>query len=149
MAKSRNWSSASAPCRVELRRSPWLAAALALLGCLAAGAVLLSEMPFGAAVLLAAAALLHGARLATIELRRRPVGLVFSADGTARVDGAEATRLNLQWRGPLLFAAWRAGDGRTHRRLATPDILDRPARRELRLVAATRTPAPRPGSVAP
>ncbi|MFD0738330.1 hypothetical protein ACFQZQ_03395 [Lysobacter koreensis] len=149
MAKSRNWSNTSAPCRLEWPSSRWLAACLGLLGLGAALAVIASEMPFPASLPLAFAALVQGLGLARRELRRCVHCLIIGpGEGVPTLDGEPMTDLELQWRGPLAFLCWRDAAG--HRRHLTgwPDILDAGARRELRLAMAARTPAPRAQSMA-
>ena len=144
MPESPNSSHASAACRpraegaagrIEWRPSRLLAAFLALLGALAAGAVLASEMPRMAAWCLAAAALVHGLRLAMRERARAPVGVAWGGRaGTVSVDGVPVQGAQLHWRGPLAFLRWRDAEG--WRRLAFwPDVLDASQRRTLRLAA--------------
>jgi hypothetical protein len=137
MSNSRNWSNASAPCRVERRASRWQAAAFALLGLLAAVAVLASAMPVVPAVFAAVAAVLYGGRLAARELRASHTGLTISHDGTAIVDDEPVSELRIRWRGTAAFLQWRDREGRLQRRVATSDVLDAPARRVLRLAGAT------------
>ena len=143
------WSSGSAPCRIDWRPSRWLLAALLLLTACAPVAVLASEMPRKAAILLALAAMVQGIHLAWREWRRPPRSLLFTADGRLLVDDLEATDMQLQWRGPLAFMAWRDASGRRQRLAWWPDTLPPRWRRELRL-AVDRLPTARAGpSVAP
>lgn len=146
---SRPWSSASAPCRIEWRPSRWLIAALLVFAILAPLAVLASEMPRAAACLLAAAASLQGAQLALRESRRPRRSLLFTADGQLLVDDAEASAVQLQWRGSLAFITWRGPDGRRQRLAWWPDTLPPRWRRELRLAVDRLAPAPGGPSVAP
>ena len=141
-------SSASAPCRLELRASPLLVAALALLAASAAFAVLASEMPRAAAWPLAAAALAHGAWLALREARRDARQLVIDGEGRGSVDGRPVGGLQVRWRGPIAFLQWSNGDGR-HRHVFFPDTLPAARRRELRLAAPAPAAARRAASVAP
>jgi toxin CptA len=147
---SRHWSTTSAPCRLELGPSRLLAAALIVLGLLAAGAVLLSEMPLPASVPVAAVALAHAAGLARRELRGRVHRIVVPHSSVpATLDGIDMAALEVHWRGPLATLAWRDADGRRRRLHGWPDTLRRPARRELRLALAARGPAGVTPSVAP
>ena len=147
---SRQWSTTSAPCRLELGPSRLLAVALIGLGLLAAGAVLLSEMPLPAALPLAVFALAHAAWLARRELRRGVSRIVVPHSPVpATLDGADMAALEVHWRGPLATLAWRDRDGRRRRLHGWPDTLRRPARRELRLALAARGPAGASPSVAP
>ena len=147
---SRHWSTTSAPCRLELGPSRLLASALMALGVLAAGAVLLSEMPTGGSLPLAVIALGYGSWLARRELRGevRRVVVPHSA-APATLDGIDVTALDVHWRGPLATLAWCDADGRRRRLHGWPDTLRRPARRELRLALAARGPAVAVASVAP
>jgi toxin CptA len=146
MPNSRTWSNISAPCRVERRASRWQAAAFALLGLLAAVSALASAMPAVPAVLLATAAVLYGAWLGWRELRAAPVGLSIRQGGMAAMDSEPVNELRIHWRGPAAFVQWRDRQGRRQRWVATPDVLDPPARRALRLAGATARSLP---SVAP
>lgn len=136
MPNSRNWSNASAPCRIERRASRWQAAAFALLGLLGAVSVLASAMPAVPAALVAIAAVVHGGWLAWRELRAAPMGLGIAHDGTATVDGEPVRELRIRWRGPAAFLQWRDTYGRRHA-VATPDVLDPTSRRALRLAVPT------------
>ena len=150
MTKSRRWSNASAPCRLEWRPSRVLATALAVLGLLAAIAVIASELPWVVSVPLALAAFLYGIRLARRELLRPACSLVIPmGEGAATMDGQPVRNLQLRWRGPLAFLQWRDADGRRRYLQGWPDNLDPDARRELRLAVATRVPARPSRSVAP
>jgi toxin CptA len=113
-----------------------LAAALIVLGLLAGWAVLASEMPRGAAVCLAGAALLHGVRSAAREYGRAPVRIAWDGGtGIVSVDGVAMQGAELHWRGPLTFLRWRDAQGRVRRLAFWPDALDRQQRRALRLAA--------------
>lgn len=142
MANSRNWSNASAPCRIERHPSVGQAAVLVLLGLLAGLSVLASAMPALPAVLVAIVAVLYGARLGWRELHAHPTSLIVSHDGTATVDGEPVSELRIDWRGPAAFLQWRDGARRLLRRVATPDVLDASARRELRLAGSTARSRP-------
>ncbi|MDQ3494152.1 MAG: hypothetical protein M3485_01130 [Pseudomonadota bacterium] len=112
--------------------------------------VLASEMPRVAAWPLALATLVYGACLARREWRRPQRELVFSGASTpVLVDGEPAAEVVLQWRGPLTFLRWRAGNGRRHRLVWWPDTLPASARRELRLAAPDRKTARGGPSMAP
>lgn len=145
MAKSRSWSNASAPCRLEWRPSPRLAAMYLGLGWLAGVAALTSEMPAYGSIPLAVSAAGHGIWLAQRELRRPIRQLVIPASAVAAtIDGQDVSHLQVHWRGSLAFLRWRGADGRRDALWGWPDNLDAAARRELRLAMAARTPARSP-----
>ena len=147
---SRHWSTTSAPCRLELGPSRLLAVALAVLGVLGAVAVVISEMPLLAAVLLAALAIGYGLGLARRELRREVRRFVVPHSALpATLDGTDLASLEVHWRGPLATLAWRDRDGRRRRLHGWPDTLRRPERRELRLALAARGAVRVSPSVAP
>ncbi|QQP97615.1 hypothetical protein [Lysobacter enzymogenes] len=133
---------------IDWRPSRWLAAALVLIGLLAAFAVLACELPPPLAWPLAALAAGWGTALARRELRRPPRRLRF-AGARAWLDDAPIAQLRLHWRGPLARLEFRTGDGRRGRLLWWPDRLDAHGRRELRLAATVVLPASSPRSVAP
>lgn len=139
----------AAGCRLERRPSHWLAAALALLGALAAFAVLASEMPRTAAWPLALAALAHGAWLAWREASAEPGEIVVAANCRCSVDGRAVEALRVRWRGPLAFVQWREADGRRGAHVFWPDALPAARRRELRLAAPAPAPARGAASMAP
>jgi len=149
MAKSRPWSTASAPCRLEWRSSRILVAALLALSVLAAIAVLACELPWVVSLPTAVSALLHGAWLARREFRRSALELVIPDSSPATINGMPVSDLQVHWRGSLAFLQWRDAAGRRQRRQGWPDNLGAAARRELRLAMATRAPAHSPRSVAP
>ncbi len=138
----------AAGCRLERRASRWLAAALALLGVLAAVAVLASEMPRVAAWPLALAALARGAWLARREATAAPGGIVVAGGGCS-VDGRAVEALAVRWRGPLAFVQWREAGGRRGAQAFWPDNLPAARRRELRLAAPAPAPARGAASMAP
>ena len=143
-------SSASAPCRLELRASRLLIALLLLLAAAAAFAVLASEMPRFAAWPLVLLASAHGAWLAWREARKAPGELVVPQAGArATLDGKAVDQLAVRWQGPIAFVQWRDGDGRKRRHVFLPDTLPAARRRELRLAAPPPAPARRAASVAP
>jgi len=149
MRNSRNWSSASAPCRLEWRPSPGLAAALRLMGALAAFAVVASECPGPLAAVLVPGILLWAATQARREESRPGCHLVIPAgEGSATVAGDPIEELDVQWRGPAAFLTWRDGGGIRQRLAFLPDQLDSGQRRELRLAMGARVPAPSPRSMA-
>jgi len=87
---------------------------------------------------LALAAIAHGLRLAQRERSSPGRSVVIAGHGDmVRIDGIRVDRFVVRWRGPLAFASWRDGQGRTCRLTWWPDTLSRAARRELRLAAAT------------
>ncbi|UNK49639.1 hypothetical protein MNR01_00915 [Lysobacter sp. S4-A87] len=149
MPTSQRSSRASAPCLLEWRPSRLLAAALALLGVLAALALIGSELPPPLSLPLALLAAGEGLRLARRE-RLRPTRLVvIGGDGTAKVDGQAITALCVEWRGPLAFMRFRDVDGRSHRLAWWPDTLPAARRRELRLAAPVKAAAQKASSMAP
>ena len=150
MAKSRHWSSASAPCRLEWKPSRVLALLLTLLGTLAAVSAVASELPASVSLPLAVLSMASGIGLARRETLRPACSLVIPADDSAAtVNGATVDDLQLQWRGPLAFLQWRDADGRRQRLQGWPDNLDARGRRELRLAVAARVPAGSLRSMAP
>ena len=104
-----------------------------------------SDLPRWLAWPLALVALAHGLRLARDEARKPPRAVVISDNGAVVfVDAARVDRFVVRWRGPLAFASWCDGRGRTCRLVWWPDTLRRASRRELRLAApvpATARPA--------
>lgn len=131
-------SSASSPCRLELRSSAWLQAALLALSLLAPLALWLSEAPAALAWPLGLAAMVWGLWTIRHE-RRRPVRtLLVPGDGPVRVDAEVVEDFALHWRGPIAFLSWRDAQGRIQRHALWPDTLPPPARRELRLAAGAR-----------
>jgi toxin CptA len=150
MAKSRYWSSASAPCRLEWKPSRVFATLLILLGFLGGVSAVASELPLLISLPLAGASLARGTWLARLELSQPPRSLVIPLNGTvATIDGEAMSSLQLQWRGPLAFLQWRDANGRRQRLQGWPDNLAADARRELRLAMAARSPAHTPRSMAP
>lgn len=149
MANSHRWSTASAPCRIELRGSRVVAAACALLGILAAFSLSLSDMPAWLAWPLGLASTVRGMQLAYRELAHPATGLTLSSNARASVDGIPVQALRVRWRGPLAFVQWCDAEGRTHRRVATPDVLPPASRRELRLAWSAHDAARRRAAVAP
>lgn len=138
----------AAVARLALRSSPLLVAALLMLACAAGFAALASEMPRGAAWLVAMGALAYGGGLALHEARRPARELVAGA-GRASVDGRPVDALSVRWRGPIAFVQWRQGDGRRGQHVFLPDTLPAAGRRELRLAVTHAGPARQPASVAP
>jgi toxin CptA len=123
---------------------------LAVLGALAAVALLICEMPRALAVPLAGLAFGHGLWLARRELRATVRRLVVPhTQAPATLDGQDLLALEVHWRGPLATLAWRDPDGRRRRLHGWPDTLRPPARRELRLALAARGPLRTPPSMAP
>jgi len=127
----------SAPCRLDWRPSRWLIASVVALAVLAAFSTVASDLPPWAAWPLALLALAYGVRLARDEWRRPWCRVVIADRGAVvRIDGIKVERFVVQWRGPLAFARWSDGQGRTCRLVWWPDTLRRELRRELRLAAA-------------
>lgn len=150
MTASHRWSHASETCRLEWRPSRLLAAALVLLGLLAAGAAVVSEMPARAAWLLAAACLLHGISNAWRSLQPPAQMLVWNGrSGVVTLDGTVLAVPSLSWRGPIAVLRWRGPDARARTLVWWPDTLPAPRRRELRLAAGEGAAAAAPGSMAP
>lgn len=150
MSKSHRSSHASERCRLEWRPSRLLAAWLLVMGVLAAIAVLASDMPRGAAWLIALAALLHAWQLAARERGRAPVALDWDGRaGVVRIDGVAVDGARLRWRGPLAFLSWRDAHGRTRHLAWWPDTLPAACRRELRLAAGGGDVSPGRGAMAP
>jgi len=131
-------SVASSPCRLELRPSPWLQAALLALSLLAPVALWLSEAP-GALAWPTGLAALAWALWTLRRERRRPVRtLLVPPEGPVRVDAEAVEDFALDWRGPFAFLSWRDARGRTRRRVLWPDTLTPALRRELRLAVEAR-----------
>lgn len=141
-------SGPSAPGCIDWRPSRLLAAALALIGLLAACAVVASELPPRLSWPAAALAAGWGAALARREKRRPPRRLRL-AGNRAWLDDAPIAQVRLHWRGPLARLEFRGADGRRGRLLWWPDTLGAHGRRELRLAAAVAIDTPTPRSVAP
>ena len=123
--------------------------ALALLGILAAIAVVASEMPTAWAWPLALVALACGTWLARREAMRPRQAWVWPEHGPVTVDGVAIDEVMLRWQGPLAFVRWRDGSGRVRRLGWWPDTLPPAARRELRLAVLARIPARAAASMAP
>jgi toxin CptA len=136
--------------RLEWRPSCWPLAVLAALTMLAPFAVLVSEMPRGAAWPLALAASVYGGWLFRREHLKPPRMFVFPGDdGPVLLDGEAVDEVTVRWRGPLAFVRWRDSDGRAHRLGWWPDTLPPARRRELRLAAPAPVAAPDAASMAP
>lgn len=146
-------SSAFSPCRIELRPSRWLVAALAALAVLAPLSLWASALPRLLFWPLALASAAAAVALAVREARRPCLQLTIEAPDRVLVDRSPVSELHVEWRGPLAFLRWRDGDGRRHARSLWPDTLPPPLRRELRLALAAAAPvrdAGRgPGAMAP
>ena len=150
MSTSRNWSHASAPCRLEWRPSKLLAGVLLALGVLAALSVIASEMPRLAAWPLALAAAVYAFWMARRELiRPRRSLIVWLDDSRASLDGASLTGFGVHWRGPLALLHWRDPQGQRMHLHCWPDTLAAGHRRELRLAMIARPSAPGAPSMAP
>lgn len=150
MPHSTRSSSASAPCRIEWRRSRLLIAALLALTVLAAFALLACEMPRRLAWPLALLACGCGGWRAWLESRRSPCAVVVSAgDAPSSIAGVAVDMLDVRWRGSLAVLRWRDDGGRVRRLVWWPDTLPAAARRELRLAAPLAVTTRRPASMAP
>jgi hypothetical protein len=138
---------AEAALELAWRPSRWLSAALVLLGFLAAGSLIASDLPAWVAWSGAPACVAWGLASAARASRAAPqrIGL---ARGQATCDGLPADGLRVDWRGPLAFAAWRDARGRRQCRAWWPDVLPTGRRRELRLAATGDDHATRPRSMA-
>lgn len=137
-------SNASLNCRIDWRPAPLLIAALALLGPLAAVAVLASALPLSLAWPLAAAVFVYGSWLSWREWRRPATCIVLSASdaGVAVTLDARPARLQrVNLRGGVAVMVLEC-DG--HRRCFTwcPLTLDPDTRRTFRLLK-------RPGGLSP
>ena len=150
MTHSHHSSSGSVSCRLEWRPSRWLTGALLSLGLLAAFSVLASEMPRWSAWPLALVTLAWGAWQAWRQAHLPPQSFVFTGNELAATcEGQPIHDLQLQWRGPLAFLAWRDREGRRQRLAWWPDTLQPAKRRELRLAVGTGNAVPRHPAVAP
>lgn len=150
MPNSQRWSHESETCRLEWVPSRLLVAILAGLGALGACSALASELPRGAAWLLAAAAVAYAALLCARHLRTTGVAVTWNGrTGTATIDGVAAQEASLRWRGPIAFLHWRDGARRRRCLVFWPDVLDPGRRRELRLATGPAHASPRSPSMAP
>ncbi len=141
MSKSRRSSNVSAPCRFEWRPSHWLTTSLVALALLAPFSLLVSDVPPALAWPLVVLVLGEGVRLLRGHLRAPARQLCIPAGrAAASCDGLRIDGLRLRWRGPLAFLDWRQ-DGRQHRLVLWPDVLDAPGRRELKLAMQKREAA--------
>jgi len=109
-----------------------------VLGLLTSSAVLASDMPRALAWPLAPGALVHGLWLARRELRRPTRDWVLPAVGLPTLDNEAMAQVEVRWRGPIAFLAWRAPDGHRRHLQWWPDVLPPSRRRELRLVLQVR-----------
>lgn len=125
------------------------AAALGLLGLLAAGATLASEMPRAPSMVIAAVALIWGGWRGWQECRRPVRLLCVDTDGAATLDGEVLASFDIRWRGPLGFVRWRDAAGRGGCLIGAPDVFGASMRRDLRLVDRSRAPARPARSMAP
>lgn len=142
-------SSASSPCRFDLRPSRWPVAVLAALSVLAPFSVFASEMTLWIAIPLALLAMVTSAALAIREARRPPLRVVIEAPNRVSIDDALVDGFRVKWRGPLAFAHWRDAEGRRQTRSMWPDTLPPQLRRELRLAIPESDAARNPDSMAP
>jgi toxin CptA len=137
-------SIASSSCRIDWRPSRRLCLALATLGLLGAGCVLLSDLPVAARALLAPAATAYGLWLARRESKRPPCELELDGEGGVLMRrGAFEQVLSsprLRLRGSLASLDGRA-DGRRESWVWCADTLSAEQRRQLFLRLGGRTPA--------
>ncbi len=122
---------------------------LAVLGVLAALALIGSEMPLPLSLPLALLAAGEGLRLARRECMRPTRWLAIGGDGAATLDGEGITGLSVEWRGPLAFMRFADSAGRPCRLAWWPDTLPARSRRELRLAAPVKAAAQKAPSMAP
>ena len=133
-----SWILPPATCRLDWQSSRLLAATLVLLGFLAGGCALASGAPLAVRLAVAAAALVHGLRLARRASAREPLRLQLSADAASlRILGRHPARrlhrLHIRVHGPLAVLEGRDAGGRRHRLAWWPDTLSPRVRRSLRL----------------
>jgi toxin CptA len=126
-------SSASSPCRFELRPSRWLLGALLALSAFAPLSVLASEMSRSVAWPLALLASVVGLALTIREARRPSLRVVIESPDRVSIDDTLVDDVSIHWRGALAFLRWRDAAGRRHARSLWPDTLSPGLRRELRL----------------
>lgn len=135
MSNSNASSSASSPCRIELRGSAWLARTVVVLALLGAAGLALTDAGAPTAMLVGGASLLEAARAARRERRMPQRSLVLLASGDVLLDGRRVEDFSTEGQGPLTRLAWQV-NGRRERVVAWPDVVGRAQRRELRLWAA-------------
>lgn len=126
-----------------------MAAACMLLGVIGALSLSLSDMPAWLAWPVGGGSIVRGMQLAYRELARPASRLTLLPNSPATIDDVAVRALRIEWRGPLAFVHWRDAEGRTHRRVATPDVLPAALRRELRLAWSAHSTARRAAAVAP
>ena len=136
MPNSPHSSNASASFRSDWKPSRILCATLILLGLFAGLSLLASDLQRGFAWPAALVAVGWGSWQARRESRRKPLAIRWRADGALLIESERMDAVELQWRGPLAFIAWRDAKGKRHRLAWWPDTLPAPRRRELRLAAA-------------
>ncbi|WP_456952984.1 hypothetical protein [Lysobacter sp. HA35] len=134
--------------RLELRASRALSITLAMLGFVGGAGLLLTDLPWWAALTAAPVCVLWGLALALRERRRATSQLVLRGDGTAKLDDSTIDALKVDWQGPIGALTWTR-DGRRERFVAWPDVFDAATRRELRLWLLTRPSRAETAAVAP
>jgi len=137
-----NWprlSTPSASCRLDWRPSRQERMCLWLLTSLAAFSLLHCDLPAALAWPAAAVTAIVGIWRLRRSARRRGCECLIAHDLAAcRLDGQPVSRLELRWRGPLLFVRWKHPAQRRWQHLVFwPDTLPAAQRRELRLAAPT------------
>jgi toxin CptA len=142
-------SSASSPCRFDVRPSRWLIAALAALSALAPFSVIASQIVSWIAVPLALVAGGIGVGLAIREACRPVLRVVIEAPDRVTIDDVPVDGFRVEWRGPLAFVYWRDALGRHQARSLWPDTLSPALRRDLRLAMPESGAVRRPDSMAP
>jgi len=130
-------STPSPACRLEWRPSRQELAALLALTLLAAFALLHCDLPPALAWPGAGMAVVSGAVSLWRNARRPRRDFVLArALAECRVDGEPVSRLQLRWRGALLFLRWQyPGQRRWRHAVFWPDTLTASQRRDLRLIA--------------
>jgi len=137
MPNSPRLSTPSPNCRLEWRPSRHEQAALLLLTVLGACALLNCDLPAALAWPAAALAVAWGLHCFRKSGKRPPREWLIAPDINAcRLDGQPLSRLDLRWRGPLLFVRWKHPAQRRWQYVVFwPDTLPAARRRGLRLAA--------------
>lgn len=144
------WSETSSTFRIDWRPSRWLVAGLALLGGLAASALMLSDLPLPLATALAGACVARGLQLARREGGRAACTLVFAGAGSTwsrtDADGRLHPLQAVSWHlhGPIAVMRSRDAGGRRCQFVWAPDTLCASLRRRLRLAGVVRSRSDKP-----
>jgi len=135
MPNSLRSSTLSANCRLEWRSSRQERAALGLLSVLGACSLLQCDLPAAWAWPAAGLALVWGGYCLWMHGKQSCREFLICPDIEAcRIGGQPPSRLDLRWRGPLLFIRWKhPAQRRWHHAVFWPDTLPAAKRRELRL----------------